>query len=455
MSTKGEKKINLNQSINSKSEEFKTLSKTLQGNILSPHGRDNAAHIFIEFNNQETARKFIDTYMIKRITTAAQQKADSEAFKRGESKGFRTFMNFSLSMSGYRLLNVNAKKIPTDSSFRNGMKSKQRQLNDPDSSLWQIEYQKDWHALIVVCNKSLKNLKNRVSNIKKELNKSSAKSLYVEMGKGIRNNEGNHIEHFGYVDGISQPHMLTDKIDDGRISIENWNPKGKLALALVEEPNDENQKSYGSYLVFRKLDQNVKAFRDAEDALAKKMQISIDYAGAQMVGRYRNGTPLIPISPPQPTSAGKMNDFNFSSDRTTGSKCPFGSHIRKTNQRGSKTPGGAQFPRRGITYGGDLTTDAHGGVGLLFMAYNSNIGRQFEFMQSAWANNVNFPGGVNGPNGIDSIIGQGNDAVGQVYFKKWGDDNSLVREKPSVGRFVTMKGGEYFFTPSLSFLKSI
>ena len=120
--------------------------------------------------------------------------------------------------------------------------------------------------------------------------------------------------------------------------------------------------------MFRKLDQNVKAFRLAEKKLADKMQISVDYAGAQMVGRYRNGTPLIPISPPQPTSAGKMNDFNFSSDRTTGSKCPFGSHIRKTNQRGSGKPDGVQFPRRGITYGGNLSTDAESGVGLLFMA---------------------------------------------------------------------------------------
>ena len=452
--SKEEKTIDLNQSINSKSEEFKSLSGDLQGNILSPHARDNAAHIFIEFKDPQSARKFIKKYLVKRITTSAKQKADSDAFKTGKSNGFRTFINFSLSMSGYRFLNIEEDKIPRDSSFRNGMKSKQRSLNDPTVNLWEGEYQKEWHAVIIVSNKSHKNLRNRVSAIKKELN-NTATSVYVEMGKGIRNNEGNHIEHFGYVDGISQPHMLTDKIDDGKISIENWNPKGRLNLALVKDPGGLGPNSFGSYLIFRKLDQNVKTFRQAEEKLAEKMKISIDYAGAQMVGRYRNGTPLIPISPPQPTSAGKMNDFNFSSDRITGSKCPFGSHIRKTNQRDSSTPGGVQFPRRGITYGGKLSKDAEGGVGLLFMAYNSNIGGQFEVMQGAWANSTHFPGGANSPNGIDSIIGQGNDTVGQAYFKKWGDDSSVFRENPSLGGFVTMKGGEYFFTPSKSFLKNI
>jgi len=378
------KTIDLTKTINSSSEEFSILSKDLQGNLLSPHARDNAAHIFVQFIDKSRAQKFIKGYLLKnRITSAAKQKKDSEAFKIGKSKGYRTFMNFSLSISGYRLLDIENDRIPSDRSFRNGMKSQQSRLKDPTSNLWQSEYQNQWHALIIVSNKSSSYLKNRVATIKRELNKSIASSVYVEIGKGIRNREGNHIEHFGYVDGISQPHMLTDKIEDKKISTENWNPKGKLRAALVKDPGGSGPNSFGSYLIFRKLEQNVKAFRAAETMLAKKMGISAEYAGAQMVGRYRNGTPLIPISPPQPTSAGKMNDFNFKSDSRTGSKCPFGSHIRKTNQRGSTVPDGVQFPRRGITYGGDLTEDSTNGVGLLFIAYNSNISGQFEFMQSA------------------------------------------------------------------------
>ena len=446
--------IDLNKSISSSSDEFKLISKNLQGNLLSPHARDNAAHIFVEFKDKAKAQKFIKSYLLKnnRITSAAQQKLDSEAFKNGKSNGLRTFINFSLSMSGYSFLGIGEDKIPSDPSFRKGMKSQQSRLNDPTSELWQSEYQNQWHGLIIVSNKSAKHLRNRVSSLKKELNKNVASTIYVEIGKGIRNKEGSHIEHFGYVDGISQPSMLTDRIDSNKVSTENWNPKGKLRAALVKDPGGAGPNSFGSYLVFRKLEQNVRAFRAAEKILAEKMGISVDYAGAQMVGRYRNGTPLIPISPPQPTSTGKMNDFNFSSDSRTGSKCPFGSHIRKTNQRNSSTPDGVQFPRRGITYGGDLTKDSTEGLGLLFIAYNSTIGGQFEFMQSAWANSAHFP---RGNTGIDSIIGQGKDTTGQGYFKKWGDDRSGFRESPSLGGFVTMKGGEYFFMPSISFLKDI
>ena len=98
--SKEEKVIDLNQSINSKSEEFKNLSGDLQVNILSPHARDNSAQIFIKFNDQESARKFIRKYLVDRITTTAKQKSDSEAFKMGKSNGLRTFINFSLSMKG-------------------------------------------------------------------------------------------------------------------------------------------------------------------------------------------------------------------------------------------------------------------------------------------------------------------------------------------------------------------
>jgi len=444
--------VDLNKSINSNSEEFELIAKNLQGNILSPHARDNAAHIFVEFIDKESAKKFIKGYLVKKITSAKKQKSDSEAFKIGKSNGFRTFINFSLSIDCYKFLGIDNHKIPEDVSFRNGMKSQQRRLRDPMSNLWQVDYQKEWHAMITVSNKSSKYLRSRVSVIKKELKKHKVESVYVETGKGIRNKEGNHIEHFGYVDGISQPHMLTDRIDDGKVSTENWNPKGKLGFALVRDPGGVDSNSFGSYLVFRKLDQNVRAFRSAEKQLAEKMQIPVDYAGAQMVGRYRNGTPLIPISPPQHTSTGKMNDFNFSLDNNTGSKCPFGSHIRKTNQRNGGEIDGVQFPRRGITYGGEITPDAESGVGLLFMAYNSNINGQFEFMQASWANNSHFP---RGNTGIDSIIGQGSDTTGQGYFKEWGEDNSGHRENTSLGGFVTMKGGEYFFTPSISFLKNL
>jgi len=453
----------LNQSISSNSIAFQNIASGLQGNILKSHGRDNAFHIFLKFKDKAKAKKLLKKVIIPKIISAKQQKINSDAFKQNPRKGFRRFLNFSLSHSGYNFLDIDSAKIPTDQSFRAGSKSQSGSLNDPSILNWQTEFQEDWHAILIIANSSLKILNKLTNSLKKKFTNDIV-DFHIEVGAGIRNEAGNHVEHFGYVDGISQPHLLNDKVNSGSISTNNWNPTANLDLALVNDPGGTTTDSFGSYFIFRKLEQNVKKFREAEEKLAETLNISADFAGAQIVGRFRNGNPLIPVEPPQPQSSGKMNDFNYSSDTQSASKCPFHSHIRKTNPRGN---GGAEspeseklhlFPRRGITFGIDFTKSKNHpekDVGLLFMAYNNNISNQFEFMQRNWANSKSFPfGKPNSPHGIDPIIGQGNDNTGQNHFKTWGDDASIERIKPSIGGFVTMKGGEYFFTPSISFLKS-
>ena len=84
--------------------------------------------------------------------------------------------------------------------------------------------------------------------------------------------------------------------------------------------------------------------------------------------------------------------------------------------------------------------------------YNVDIVCQFEFTQSSWVNKPAFAQGT----GLDPIIGQGNSAAGfQKWLNVWGQAN----KDPSTGfdfsHFVTMKGGEYFFAPSLSFLRGL
>jgi len=453
--------INLNNPIHSTSDAFKKIAPDLQGNILSSHGRDHANHVFIRFKSPASARSFIKKEIAGRMTSAAKQKQNSKDFKSRKSNGLRTFKNFSLSHEGYRFFTIEDGQIPSDETFRGGMVASIGPLKDPTQADWEKAFQKNWHAVLIIANKSPTLLKIRTSFLRAKLN--NIATVHVETGTGIRNNEGAHIEHFGYVDGISQPHLLTDEIEEGKIATNNWHPAAPLSLALVPDPGG-NPDALGSYFVFRKLEQNVKAFKLAEADLAQQIGTSVDVAGAQMVGRFRSGTPLIPVEPPQPGPASKMNDFNYDGEGSTDSKCPFHAHIRKTNPRGT---GGFElredekahlFPRRGITYGKDpknTSIDPEGDVGLLFMAYNSNLKTQFEFMQSSWANNTGFPGQAGGPHGIDPIIGQGEDAGGQHHYEKWGDDTSKKRIKPSLGNFVTMRGGEYFFTPSISFLKSI
>ena len=100
-----------------------------------------------------------------------------------------------------------------------------------------------------------------------------------------------------------------------------WDPGAPLELGVLEEP--ERQDTFGSYLVFRKLGQNVKAFR----RLAMTLGVDGDYAAALAVGRYRDGGPVLPTTVVK--AGADPNDFSFKSDPAA-ARCPYQAHIRKT-----------------------------------------------------------------------------------------------------------------------------
>ena len=103
------------------------------------------------------------------------------------------------------------------------------------------------------------------------------------------------------------------------------------------------------------------------------------------------------------------------------------------------------------------------GVGLLFMSYQAHIGKQFEFIQNNWANH----GHIAGRNiGQDGVIGQDSPVPPGLPFKpeqpdlqprrlpeQWGHDVDPAAPEITFGGFIKNKGAEYFFTPSISFLR--
>lgn len=155
----------------------------------------------------------------------------------------------------------------------------------------------------------------------------------------IKNRKWQAIEHFGFRDGISQPLFLKEDIE--RVAKEQgtdkWNPTAPLELVLVKDPLGEGDHSFGSYCVYRKLEQDVRGFKEAERELARKLGLSgknAERAGALAVGRFRDGTPVT-LSPTEQNPEPVSNNFNYDEDQE-GTKCPFHAHIRKTNPRGDK-----------------------------------------------------------------------------------------------------------------------
>jgi hypothetical protein len=88
------------------------------------------------------------------------------------------------------------------------------------------------------------------------------------------------------------------------------------------------------------------------------------------------------------------------------------------------------------------------------MCYQQDIGKQFEFLQREWANNPNRP---ESQAGIDPVIGQEVHGA-ESHLHKWPAQWGALRARHisfDFRGFVTLKGGEYFFAPSIRFLRSL
>ncbi|CAN5395880.1 Dyp-type peroxidase [soil metagenome] len=467
--------INLGASLRWKTADAEetAMLADLQGNILKGHGRHATRHIFLEFSrDQARSRKFIRD-LSTLIVSAHEQLRQADAHKlTGISGG--PLVAFFLSFEGYQALGAEA-LAPADEAFRLGMRARVDILADPPKAELDEDYQGALHAMVLIAGDPddpdswTSNVVDDVETKILNLLGGGGRVVAAEAGRAIFNAAGGGLEHFGYVDGRSQPLLLVEDIEKEEAvegGIDHWDPTSTLEQVLVKDPGSPSDTGFGSYFVFRKLEQNVRKF-DAiiEDGLGDELGIG-DLAGAMIVGRWEDGTSVELFGSPghvNPIS----NNFNYSGD-PDGLRCPVHAHVRKTNPRG-ETGDPAEhrhlMARRGIPYGRrdsivDPQDKPEGDVGLLFMAYQSDIARQFEFTQALWANNPDFvrPLVRPGPQtGLDPTIGQvqppGTRPPLQLP-KAWDNAGAGTLAK-SLPAFVTMKGGEYFFAPAKSTLASL
>lgn len=441
----------------------------LQGNILKGHGRHHTSNLFVAFNQAKkaAAKKFV-AGIADDVTSALDQLTQTQVFKTSGVHGY-TFVAFVMSAAGYDALGQVAAK-PQGAAFNAGMKA--RDLKDPQPSKWDAHFSTEVHAMILIgASSPEERVLERTAMVARITATGGAVKLlnpkFEEDGDALFNNDKNGIEHFGYVDGRSQPLALLEDLNNeanNNGGISNWNPAIFLSQLLVRCPGGRLAVSHGSYFVFRKLDQNVKAFKARELALGTK-QGTDERAGASIVGRFENGTPVTlsdeEITPIPSGAVGVPNNFNFLAD-SAGLKCPFAGHIRKSNPRSDTSDSKDHLMgRRGIPYGlrlhddpndADIDNKPTGNLGLLFMAYQSSLENQFEFTQRFWVNNPDFK---IGQTGIDPIIGQPASPSGQKWPLTYGATLSDGSDADDFSGFVTMRGGEYFFAPSISYLKSL
>jgi deferrochelatase/peroxidase EfeB len=213
--------------------------------------------------------------------------------------------------------------------------------------------------------------------------------------------------HFGYTDGISHPDVCWD--DDGprspsQVDFRNF----LLGYSTDEYPSAPACGSAGylvrdsTYGVFRWIYQDVAAFNlflstqgpglfpdlppaDAEELLA-----------AKMMGRWRDGTPLV-LSPDRPDPRlATSNDFGYATQDPDGHRCPFSAHIRVVNPRDTPldpvvVEGVPCVLRRGKPYGPPLQGNKADGVdrGLVAIFLCANLRKQF-YTLTSWITHNNF-----------------------------------------------------------------
>jgi Dyp-type peroxidase family len=265
----------------------------------------------------------------------------------------------------------------------------------------------------------------------------------------------------------------------------------------------------GSFAVFRKLEQDVGAFDDyvagQAAVFARSQGIGVEEAAitlkSKMVGRWPNGAPLSTcptfadmqafqqrwadilqvMARPSPRSADDrkrleawrlaLNDFTYRPDRE-GVACPLGAHIRRGNPRdmldpliddprpshrtGSALTNRRRILRRGIPYG---PFAPEGGPdqerGILFIAICADLQRQFEFVQQQWMNHgMDMGAGNNGCPILGRREAENADAPAFVIPQASGSGKP-PHLLPALPDFVRTKGGEYFFLPSMTALRTI
>lgn len=433
----------------------------LQANILKGHGRNHTANLFFEIVEPVAARAWLSQI---KVTSSTQQFEDAETFKATGGSG-RALYCFMLSALGYQALGFEITAF--EHAFQAGMTN--RKLNDPNPKNWEVS---EAHAMLLIADISPELVRKALTH---ELKAAGAaiRVLQIDYGLAQRVN-GEGIEHFGYVDGRSQPLALQSDLmreagvhKEEHIRFKHFDPRANLSQVVVPDPHQNGH--FGSYFVYRKLEQNVAGFKAREEYLASQLGLfdaDAERAGALIVGRFEDGTPVVEFNTEQ-TPKPVPNDFNYAHD-PLGQRCPFHAHIRKTNPRTNAAMPYAPTTqrlmfRRGITYGErpDLTPESEhkegqsfpsGDVGLLFQAYMQSIEEQFEFAQRKWANDEN--GVLNGPQaptGLDGVIGQNPGAAAQ----NWSTGHGEQQCRFDFRGFVRLLGGGYFFAQSLAWIRAL
>ena len=455
----------------------------VQGPVLSGYGYlKYARYLFVRFPDGFDAHSWLETLQSK-ITT----------FPGGGVGRLTQAINLAFTWQGLKRLGYPeplSARFPAELVSGMGDPERARRLGDTGSSspdTWEIGKPKGdaIHALLLLRAERERELDTLEGDWTKGLELTSKQDGWMD--------PSDHREHFGFEDGISQPVPdASPKAQEAVVNTpEDVVPTGELVLGYPNaygmfpatptvpsaldacdllppvihaapagrSPEESPEKDFGrngTYLVFRKLEQNVGKFREFVNGDQLR--------AAKMVGRWPSGAPLTLHPDTDPGPEFSRNDFLYYNKDRNGFHCPAGSHVRRANPRDSiehnpeqslQTVSRHRILRRGVLFGERLPVgqaDDGASRGLLFVCLNTDLRRQFEFIQQTWLNSPKFAGLSDER---DPIVGANSEhSITDAENYNFTIPRDPVRKRLSgLPRFVTVKGGGYFFLPGITALK--
>jgi Dyp-type peroxidase family len=445
----------------------------IQGFVLRGYALPFACYMFLTIADAQRGQEFIGR-LLNQITTGEHWDAGKPEWT----------LNVAFTHKGLVNLNLpDASLLSFPVEFLQGMKARREILSDTGRNsptnwdpVWREGLVDIWLA---VNSKTKETLDAKCADLQKLLSETGGATMIGSQVAGALFIDGHWSpkEHFGYTDGFGNPDFLGVERDtqpgQGKLNADGtWAPlaTGELLLGYADEagelpvaPIPHLLANNGTFMVYRKLHQNVATFRQYLEEKGRLYAGGKEKLASKFIGRWRDGTPveLSPNTPNQEIVNDKSRNVNFTfGNDLDGARCPIGAHVRRTNPRDAFGFNGRlvnrrRITRRGLPYGPYVPEDQpvrdDGEHGIIFMALNASLFRQFEFVQQQWVGYGN-----------DARLGNEKDAL---LGNHEGHDKYTIQgtEQPAnppfvcggLPNFVEMRGGDYFFLPSITALRMI
>src|SRR5215467_2319072 len=429
----------------------------IQATVLRPRPAPYfGTHLLLRIDDAEAGRKFL-----RRLTPHIASSANWwDAAK--------TWLDFGISYAGLEALGVPKDTLQSfPEAFRVGMAARARQLGDED-----VNDPKNWdkpfgtgqvHIGVSAFSNSEEKHQRALTIAREQYEGFSGVSVLDMQDFGAQPGDLNAL---GYKDGIDQPPIEGSGVDplpgQGRPI-----KAGEFILGYPGEsgvplpmPQPDLLGRNGTYVGFRKYQSRVGTFNRFLRANGSTEE-ERELLAAKLVGRWRSGAPLTLAPDVDNRALGadpkRNNDFNYAND-ARGLQVPRGCHIRRMNPRDTELARLTdvnihRIIRRGTTYGApydpNVLSDEDDEVprGAYFLFISAKAMATIEFLQQEWINDGNFMGLGSER---DPIIGLQNEDATFTIPKE-----PVRRRVHGIETFNVLRGGEYFFMPSLSALKWI